>query len=203
MKRIAPLIAFAFVLALAGPAFADYQAGRDAYARGDYDTAFRELLPAAEAGDANAQFLVGSLVQSGQGTTLDLAAAAEWYRKAAEQGHAGAQGALGEMYFVGEGIAQDYDEAVGWFVKAAEQGLTTAQHNLAVMYENGLGTVQDNVKSYMWFRIVSIYEPEGPLQQSAAQNLALLEGVLMPADLSEAQRLAMEWVVLHPDVGPQ
>ena len=44
------------VLMLATPVLADVQAGRDAYNRGDYDTALKEWRPLAERGDAQATF---------------------------------------------------------------------------------------------------------------------------------------------------
>jgi len=52
MKR---LFAFATVLLLAAPAWADWDDGRAAYDRGDYDTAIEEFLPYAKQGNAKAQ----------------------------------------------------------------------------------------------------------------------------------------------------
>jgi TPR repeat protein len=54
------------IVCLATPAWADYEAGWDAYNRGDYGTAFRGWLPLAEQGDANAQLLLGILYDKGQ-----------------------------------------------------------------------------------------------------------------------------------------
>lgn len=41
-------------LMLAAPSRADYQAGEDAWIRGDYDTALAEFRPLAEQGNAEA-----------------------------------------------------------------------------------------------------------------------------------------------------
>ena len=57
MKRIV-LIAV-FLVALAAPAWADVQAGVDAYERGDYATGLREWRPLAEQSDATAQHNLG------------------------------------------------------------------------------------------------------------------------------------------------
>jgi len=44
------------------------------------------LREQAEAGDANAQFHIGSMYENGSGVRQDYAEAAIWYRKAAERG---------------------------------------------------------------------------------------------------------------------
>ena len=43
------------VLVLVPPAWPDYQAGAEAYKRGDYDTAVKEFRPLADQGSAVAQ----------------------------------------------------------------------------------------------------------------------------------------------------
>ena len=52
MKHLA--LAIVFVLGFASSAWADFQAGVAAYDRGDYATAFREMKPLAEQGNASA-----------------------------------------------------------------------------------------------------------------------------------------------------
>ena len=47
------------VVAFAGEAFAGWTAGMEAYNRGDYATAFEELLPVAKRGDPDAQNEIG------------------------------------------------------------------------------------------------------------------------------------------------
>ena len=42
---------------------ADYEAGVDAYKRGDYATALREFQPLAEQGDADAQYYLGVMYE--------------------------------------------------------------------------------------------------------------------------------------------
>jgi len=44
-----------------------YQEGMDAYERGDYDTALKELRPLAEQGHVGAQSLLGSMYDQGKG----------------------------------------------------------------------------------------------------------------------------------------
>jgi TPR repeat protein len=102
MRRLC--LAVAVVFGLAAPAGADneadYEAGKEAYDRGNYATALKEWVPLAEEGDASAQYALGFMYAGGQGVTQDDAEAAKWFRRAAEQGHPDAQFLLGRMYRV-------------------------------------------------------------------------------------------------------
>ncbi|SUO96074.1 tetratricopeptide repeat protein [Suttonella ornithocola] len=64
---------------------------------GNYADAFKWAQPAAEKGDAEAQFNLGWLYENGQGVTQDYNKACQWYEKAAAQGLAKAQQALEEL----------------------------------------------------------------------------------------------------------
>jgi TPR repeat protein len=97
MKRLV----LALVLLLPVVGLADFDAGGEAYERGDYATAMREWRPLAEAGDAKSQDAIGMMYSNGFGVSEDDAEAVKWLRLAAEQGHAGAQGKLGAMYSFG------------------------------------------------------------------------------------------------------
>ena len=66
----------------------------------------------AESGDAEAQFRLGGLYDTGRGVPQDDAEAMKWYRLAADQGHAMAQHNLGGMYHLGQGVPQDYAEVI-------------------------------------------------------------------------------------------
>ena len=59
-----PLTVFAFLLT--SLAHADFQAGKDAYDRGDYETALNEWLPLAEKGEADAQYNLGKMYGEGK-----------------------------------------------------------------------------------------------------------------------------------------
>ena len=131
---------------------ADYQAGVDAYERGDYHIALQEWQPLAEDGSSKAQFHLGRMYARGNGVPQDDEKAAELYRKAAQQGHGQAQYFLGGMYMAGRGVAQDDEEAAKWYQKAAQQGEAKAQYFLGRMYLNGWGVVQDDEEAVKWYR---------------------------------------------------
>ncbi len=121
--------AIALVLSIvcpAVPSWADFQAGLDAYKRGNYATALREWRPLAEQGDASAQFQLGLLYDNGEGVSRDLASARQWYEKAAAQGEAKAQFYLGMQSSYGEGGPMDLVQAYMWYSLAAGNGYAHA-----------------------------------------------------------------------------
>ena len=176
------------------PAKADYDAGERAYLREDFATAFREWLPLAEQGHAEAQNMVGYMYRWGQGVEQDFEKAREWYRRSADQGNATAQSNLGLVYRYGLGVPQDYQQAFHWFLRAAEQGNAAGQNHLGLMYFKGEGVPQDYVQSYKWAYLAA----EQGLEP-AIQALPMLEEVMSPAQIQEAERLAREWKPKGPE----
>ena len=77
MKRIA--LAVALLVSVAAPAWAGFEEGQAAYARGDYETAVREWVPLAEQGNASVQFALGHRYAMGQGVSQDDAKAVKWF----------------------------------------------------------------------------------------------------------------------------
>ena len=87
----------------------------------------QETINRAQQGDADAQFLLGSMYYDGQGVPRDYKKAVYWYEKSAKQGYADAQYNLGVMYSTGRGIPQDYKLAYVWFNVASAQGYEDAK----------------------------------------------------------------------------
>ena len=86
MSRLAPLLIVVLVLAAgAMPARADFAAGMAAYDRGDYQTAYKEWLPLAEAGDIEAGYRIGLLYKDGLGVDRDVDKARKWLYMAGKQ----------------------------------------------------------------------------------------------------------------------
>jgi hypothetical protein len=117
-------------MAVATPVWADYATAVDAYDRGDFKTALRELRPLARQGDAKAQVRLGLMYREGRGVARDPKAAFTWLLRAAKQGRADAQYLVGTMYRRGEGTAQNDSEALAWLQKSARQGHSKAQATL-------------------------------------------------------------------------
>ncbi|HEY5700488.1 MAG TPA: tetratricopeptide repeat protein [Gammaproteobacteria bacterium] len=163
--------AAAAVLLLFSPSsFAgDFEAGVDAAARGEYQTALLLWRPLADAGHIDAQFNIGLLYDNGAGVDRDPALAAEWYRRAAEAGDAVAQSYLGEMYAKGQGVERNLAEAVEWYRKAALQRDGMAAYNLGILYASGRGVPLDDIYAYAW---LSVAEASGQSTNGVLQVMA-------------------------------
>ena len=183
-----PVTLMLSIVCLAAPAWADLNAGMDAYHRGDYATALREWQPLAEQGHAVAQYNLGLLYANGQGVTKDDAKARQWYEKSAIQGHADAQVNLGILFVYGRGVPQDYKMAVYWLRLSANQGNDLAQRKFGLMYERGDGVPQDYVQAYMWYNLGTANgaKPGAVLRDALAKRMT-------PDQIAEAQQLAREW----------
>ncbi|MEP6998155.1 MAG: tetratricopeptide repeat protein [Betaproteobacteria bacterium] len=135
-----------------GSGIAGVTEGNDAFVKGDYVTALKELRPLAERGNAKAQYRLGRMYEFGQGVAVDKAQALVWLRRSAAQGDSEAQLELGVIYATGDGVKQDDKMAVALFQKAATQGEATAQYNLGLMYAKGNGVQKDYPQAVAWFR---------------------------------------------------
>jgi len=106
----------------AAPAWGDAAAGRAAYDRGDYARALEDWQSAANRGDPDAQFGLGSLYEYGfAGLPQDYKEADHWYQLAAAQDYSEAQYRLALIWAVGgEKLAPDPVEAYKWVILAGE-----------------------------------------------------------------------------------
>jgi uncharacterized protein len=129
------------------PAHAAYPEGLEAYERGDYARALRELVPAADA-DPRAASLLADIHARGLGTPPDAQQALMWRRRAAELGDSAAQTRLGAAYAAGS--PQDQREALLWYRRAAEQGDRLAQYELGRAYAEGRGVPADGAEALRW-----------------------------------------------------
>jgi uncharacterized protein len=102
-----------------------------AYERRDFATAIAVWRPLAEAGNAEAQTLLGAMYWSGEGVPRDHREAAKWYLRAAEKGYARAQNDIGFMYGFGEGIPpKDNVQAYKWLSLAVRNYTAKNQDRL-------------------------------------------------------------------------
>jgi len=138
VRHCATLVRASLVLvAIGGAATADpFEDAVAAYQSGDYGAALKVWSRLAEQGDADAQFRLGVMYESGQGVLRSDAEAIKWYRKAAERDDAVAQFNLGIMY--AKGGSPNHAEAVLWYRRAADHGLAGAQFNLGMMYVDAM-----------------------------------------------------------------
>lgn len=81
----------------------------------------QQLQALAGQGDANAQWMLGQALLTGNLGTIDEAEAVRWLQLAADQGHALAQRDMGMLYEQGQGVTQDTLEAFFWYSLASRQ----------------------------------------------------------------------------------
>jgi len=119
----------------------------------DAELAVSWLRQAADQNDANAQYNLGIVYDTGFYGMLspDPVEALTWFRQAANQGHNGAEYNLGVAYAEGKGVPQSHVRAIEWWRKAAETGNARAQFNLGVSYSNGEGVAQDDTEAMAWW----------------------------------------------------
>jgi TPR repeat protein len=90
----------------------------------------------AESGNANAQFMLGSVLYRGTGFSRSVNEAAKWIRKAADQENVEACFLLGVCYCDGSGVLQDYVKAISWWEKAAANGHEKAKTYLTALHSD-------------------------------------------------------------------
>lgn len=81
----------------------------------------QQLQTLAGQGDANAQWMLGQALLTGNLGTTDEAEGVRWLQLAADQGHALAQRDMGMLYEQGQGVTQDTLEAFFWYSLASRQ----------------------------------------------------------------------------------
>jgi uncharacterized protein len=118
----------------------------------DHAAARRALAVAAEAGNADAQALLGELLRDGRGGRRDLAGAAKLFEAAARGGHREATANLAAALFHGEGARRDRAAAVKLWRRAAGEGLAAAMVELAECLRHGHGVPRDDTAALRWFR---------------------------------------------------
>ncbi len=104
------------ILFMGNAAFADYKAGKAAYDAGDYQTAYNEWLPLAEAGDAEAQHKIGYMYKLGYHVKIDLIESQKWYLKSANTaiGTGGSEFSLSKILLSGDLTKIYINEGLCW-----------------------------------------------------------------------------------------
>lgn len=109
------------------------------------------LQAAADAGDAQSQFLLGKAYWHGNGVEKNQVKAVEYYTRAAEQNHADALAGLGAAHTLGQGVEKK-DEALAadYFRKAAELGSAAGQMNLGIILIAGRNVDKNTAEGLSW-----------------------------------------------------
>ena len=159
----------------------------------NFEEALKWYRKAALTGYPDAAFNLGVAYSEGKGVQTDKSQALHWYQLAADSGYAPAQVILGNIYFRGDGIAADEKSGANWYLKAAEQDDVVAEFMIANLYVTGQGVSEDLVQAYKWLSIAEgANHPDA--KKTAEERKNLIVDRLSPAQISEAEKQAKEWI---------
>lgn len=159
-RRFGRVLALVFAFSAAGPALAEK---RPHPCDGPPNRPVAELLPLAEAGDAEAQYRLGYKHRFGPDNSRQTQEiAASWFRRASRQGHIRATASLGVMHVQGSGIPKDIDKGLRLMRRAANQGDVCAQAGVGYYHMTGYFDVPyDFDKAAKWLGMAAEAEYSG------------------------------------------
>lgn len=103
----------------------------------NFELALYWFNEAAMRGYSAARLQVAKMLQKGEGTQPDKAAAAQWYELLVDEENLEALNNLAIMYKNGDGVPQDDDKAYEYMFRAATNGDRNAAFNLGKWFEQG------------------------------------------------------------------
>lgn len=160
------------------------ESAMQAHRNGNTAEGLRLLRTPASAGNRDAQFATGLLLESGPGPSFaEYREAAHWYLAAAYFGHTGAMNNLAAQHVDGRGVPVTLSVAQHWYERAANAGFAPAQYNLALMYGRGKGVPRDDM------RMVALLERAAATGYDRAQaqlGRLYLDGTGVKADPAKA-----------------
>lgn len=196
MNRISLAAVLAATLAASLPARADLAAGLGALQEAQYDTAMTELRPLAEAGDVEAQFRLGAMIENGWGIRASYQQALTWYRRAADRGHVDAMVRTAEFNEHGLGIPRSRRDAYDWYLKAAEKGHPGSMARVGRWNLEGIAKRPNFLLAKTWLNKAAAAgnpEAQGLIETLASKNFPIIEvpGTAQPTE-EAAQRVLAE-----------
>ena len=173
----------------------DFERGREAFRNGDYRAAVRYLEPLANGGDPRAQSILGTMFAEGLGVRRSIDKARSLLEQAAaSHSDSEAEFYLAKTYDLSPGSTLDFEKAAALYRRSAEKGHPGSQARLASMHLFGHGVPQDRIQACMWASLVAATG-----YPSALELLDSVRSVATPVQLDEGVRLAVEWIVAHPN----
>lgn len=109
-----------------------------------------EIKRKADAGDAEAQYMLGLMHLKGVDLSKNEEKAKEMFRKAAAQEHPGARYELGLMYYEGKVLNRDVDKAWQLWDSASRGGCVDAMFRLSKMCADGECCSEFPKSAYIW-----------------------------------------------------
>ena len=157
IKRVVITVLFTFVFSQLVYASDELQSGLDALNNEDYALALEILQPLSDAGNADAQYALGSMYGTGKGVERDRARSFELISKSADQGNLDAM----ERYVAGYAFMPGADDAevdaaiergLQLYTQEADKGNTKAMVKLGGMHEMGFGVAESQDEAIAWYK---------------------------------------------------
>lgn len=142
-------------LADAGDVKASLRMGQYLHNQQDYNGCMSYLLTAANAGEGDAQSLLGQIYYHGLGTTPNKGESIMWHKMAAENGSGDSMFDMGLFYATGEGVDKDEKTAIYYFKKGAAIGHAKSLSSLGKMYYQGLGVEENKEMAIIYFKMAA------------------------------------------------
>lgn len=111
----------------------NYKKGNKYFAKGKYEKAFKCFMLAADEGNRDAMFDVGTMYWKGVGVKQDYKKAIEYLKKLSDEGFARASLVIGEIL-----ATIDETEATKYYEIAVKQGSKVAKERLDDIFERQL-----------------------------------------------------------------
>ena len=158
------------------------------------DEAAEQLERLADAGDAYAQYIIGTAYRDGGLLIPDTAKAQKLLERAAEQEIDAAQYALGKLYLSDDADVHDPAKGIYWLKRSADNGNDYAAYRLGKEYLSGKNTVKDAETAVSYLR-------QAADNGSAYAQYLLGKLTLMGEGVPKDPDTAYEWFAAARDNG--
>ena len=169
-------------------------ANDESYPLEERDEAAEQLEQLADAGDAYAQYVIGTAYRDGGLLIPDTAKAQKLLERAAEQDLDAAQYALGKLYLSDEADVHDPAKGIYWLKRSADNGNDYAAYRLGKEYLSGKNTVKDAETAGSYLR-------QAADNGSAYAQYLLGKLTLMGEGVPKDMDAAYEWFAAARDNG--
>ena len=158
------------------------------------DEAAERLEQLADAGDAYAQYIIGTAYRDGGLLIPDTAKAQKFLECAAKQEIDAAQYALGKLYLSDDADVHDSAKGIYWLKRSADNGNNYAAYRLGKEYLSGKNTIKDAETAVSYLR-------QAADNGSAYAQYLLGKLTLMGEGVPKNMDAAYEWFAAARDNG--
>ena len=178
------------------PAYAGVSEGVEAFTRGRFADARKELSGPAEEGNAQAMATMGEMLMRGLGGTRDELKARDYITRSQASGNIRATYLLGGMYLSGNLVTRDPARGAELIRQAADKGEPAAQNAIGAWLANGSnGYAKDEVNALAWFKLAADQKNAAAMRAIGAFTELGLAGI------AQDNLVALDWYKKSGELG--